>query len=41
MHSATGAYWNETKDGMWNWKYEGAEAKGLEVVITVIWIAVA
>merc|ERR1711939_962177 len=36
--SATGAYWNEKTDGMWSFKYEGGENKGLDVVISVIWI---
>ncbi|KAI9739430.1 MAG: hypothetical protein M1818_005118 [Claussenomyces sp. TS43310] len=40
MHSATGAYWNEKTDGMWSFKYDGGEAKGLDVVISVIWIAI-
>lgn len=40
MHSATGAYWNEKTDGMWSYKYEGGEKKGLDIVIMVIWIAV-
>jgi hypothetical protein len=39
-HSATGAYWNEKTDGMWSFKYEGGESKGLDVVISVIWIAI-
>ncbi|KAK4164483.1 Tctex-1 [Cladorrhinum sp. PSN259] len=39
MHSATGGYWNEKTDGMWSFKYDG-EAKGLDVVIMVIWIAI-
>jgi hypothetical protein len=39
MHSATGGYWNEKTDGMWSYKYDG-EAKGLDVVIMLIWIAV-
>lgn len=38
LHSATGAYWNEKTDGMWSYKYEGGESKGLDVVISVIWI---
>ncbi|PWW78710.1 hypothetical protein C7212DRAFT_275071 [Tuber magnatum] len=37
MHSACGAYWNNEKDGMWSFKYE---TRGLDVVISVIWIAV-
>lgn len=40
MHSATGAYWNEKTDGMWSFKYEGGEEKGLDVVISVIWISI-
>lgn len=40
MHSATGAYWNEKTDGMWSFKYEGGESKGLDVVISIVWIAV-
>lgn len=40
MHSATGAYWNEETDGMWSYKYDGGEAKGLDVVIMLIWIAI-
>lgn len=39
MHSATGAYWNEETDGMWSYKYDGGEAKGLDVVIMLIWIS--
>ena len=40
MHSATGAYWNTEKDGMWSYKYEAGETKGFDVVICVIWMAV-
>lgn len=40
MHSATGAYWNTEKDGMWSYKYEGGEARGFDVVICVLWMAV-
>jgi hypothetical protein len=39
MHSATGAYWNEETDGMWSYKYEGGEGKGMDVIIMLIWIA--
>jgi dynein light chain Tctex-type 1 len=38
MHSATGAFWDQSKDGMWNYKYEGGEGKGMDVVISVVWI---
>lgn len=40
MHSATGAYWNNETDGMWSFKYEGGEARGMDVVVCVIWVAV-
>lgn len=39
MHSATGAYWDEKKDGMWTFKYDGGENKGMDVVIMLIWVA--
>ena len=38
MHAASGAYWNNEKDGMWSYKYSAAEMKGLDVVVGVIWI---
>lgn len=38
MHAASGAYWNNEKDGMWSYKYPGAESKGLDVVIGIIWV---
>ena len=40
MHSATGAFWNEKTDGMWSYKYDGGDNKGLDVVISIIWIAI-
>lgn len=40
MHSATGAYWDEKKDGMWTFKYDGGEGKGMDVVIMLIWIGI-
>jgi hypothetical protein len=40
MHSATGAYWDEKKDGMWSFKYDGGEGKGMDVVIMLIWVAI-
>ncbi|QUC23097.1 uncharacterized protein UV8b_07338 [Ustilaginoidea virens] len=40
MHSATGAYWDEKKDGMWTFKYDGGESKGMDVVIMLIWIGI-
>ena len=40
MHSATGAYWDESKDGMWTFKFDGGEGKGMDVVIMLIWVAI-
>nr|5HXL_A Chain A, dynein light chain Tctex-1 [Pyricularia oryzae 70-15] len=40
MHSATGAFWNDKTDGMWTYKHEGDESKGMDVVVMLIWIAV-
>ncbi|KAK4575204.1 hypothetical protein LTR86_001056 [Recurvomyces mirabilis] len=40
MHSASGAFWNNEKDGMWSHKYEGGEGKGMDIVVSVMWIAV-
>ncbi|EMC97319.1 hypothetical protein BAUCODRAFT_69149, partial [Baudoinia panamericana UAMH 10762] len=40
MHSASGAYWNNERDGMWSHKYEGGEEKGMDIVVSVMWIAV-
>lgn len=41
MHSASGAYWNNEKDGMWHWKYTKGEEKGFDVVLSIIWISIA
>lgn len=40
MHSATGAYWNEAKDGMWSFKFGEGQERGMDVVICVIWIGI-
>ncbi|KAI0395453.1 Tctex-1 [Xylariaceae sp. FL0594] len=40
MHSATQAFWNEKTDGMWSFKYDGGEGKGMDIVISVIWIGI-
>ena len=40
MHSACAAYWNNEKDGLFSHKYEGGEGKGMDIVISVMWIAV-
>ncbi|KAI9678106.1 MAG: hypothetical protein M1817_006050 [Caeruleum heppii] len=39
MHSAVGAYWNNQTDGYWNWKFEGGAHRGMDVVVTVIWVS--
>lgn len=38
MHSASGAFWDNSQDGMWSFKYDAAEAKGLDVVVGIIWV---
>lgn len=38
MHAAAGAYWDNTRDGMWSYKYEAGQGKGLDVVVAIIWI---
>lgn len=40
MHSATGAYWDESKDGMCTFKFDVGEGKGMDVVIMLIWVAI-
>lgn len=40
MHSASGAYWNNERDGMWSYKFEGGEEKGMDIVVSVMWIGV-
>jgi len=40
MHSATGAFWNNERDGMWSYKYEGGESKGFDIVVSVVWIGI-
>nr|OQO18781.1 hypothetical protein B0A51_13753 [Rachicladosporium sp. CCFEE 5018] len=40
MHSASGAYWNSERDGMWSYKWEGGEGRGMDVVVSVMWIGV-
>ena len=39
MHAARGAYWNNEKDGSWNYKYDQADTKGFDVIIGIIWIS--
>ncbi|KAJ5893877.1 hypothetical protein N7495_005568 [Penicillium taxi] len=40
LHSASGAFWDVKRDGMWTYKYEGAEEQGLDVVISITWFSV-
>ncbi|OJD26283.1 hypothetical protein ACJ73_02339 [Blastomyces percursus] len=37
MHSASGAYWDVNRDGMWTFKYPNAEDKGLDLVLNIVW----
>ncbi|OQE17242.1 hypothetical protein PENSTE_c021G08967 [Penicillium steckii] len=39
MHSASGAFWDVNRDGMWTFKFPGAEERGLDVVVSVTWFA--
>ncbi|KAI9928578.1 hypothetical protein ASPWEDRAFT_36346 [Aspergillus wentii DTO 134E9] len=39
MHSASGAFWDVNRDGMWTFKFPGAEEKGLDIVVSVTWFA--
>jgi dynein light chain Tctex-type 1 len=39
MHSAVGAYWNNEKDGTFTHKWEAADSKGMDIVITITWVA--
>ncbi|GAD96664.1 dynein light chain [Paecilomyces variotii No. 5] len=41
MHSASGAFWDVNRDGMWTFKYPGGEQRGLDVVVSVTWFAMA
>lgn len=40
MHSASGAFWDVNRDGMWTFKYTGAEERGMDIVVCVTWFAV-
>lgn len=40
MHSAVGAFWNNEKDGTYSYKWDAAEKKGMDIVITITWIAI-
>jgi len=40
MHSAVGAYWNNEKDGTYSYKWEGAQKKGMDIVIAITWVAI-
>ena len=43
MHAASGALWNDEKDGMWSFRYgaEGGQAnkQDFDVVVNVVWIS--
>ncbi len=38
INSSSGAYWNEKTDGMWTYKYDGGETKGMDIIIHLVWI---
>lgn len=45
MHAASGAYWNNERDGMWSFKWEGCGeggegGRGFDVVVSVVWVGV-
>ena len=40
MHCASGAYWNNEKDGIYNFKYERADTKEFDVILSVLWISI-
>ena len=40
MHSASGAYWNNERDGMWSCKWDAEGGRGFDVVVSVVWISV-
>ncbi|CAI6338674.1 unnamed protein product [Periconia digitata] len=40
MHSAVGAFWNTDKDGTFSYKWDGADTKGMDVVISINWIGI-
>ncbi|PGG99676.1 hypothetical protein AJ79_08450 [Helicocarpus griseus UAMH5409] len=37
MHSASGAYWDVNRDGMWTFKYPSGGEKGLDLVLNIVW----
>lgn len=40
MHSAVGAFWNTERDGTLSYKWDGAEKKGMDVVVSVNWVGI-
>ncbi|KKA27982.1 hypothetical protein TD95_005332 [Thielaviopsis punctulata] len=38
MHSATAAFWDDARDGMWSYKYDGGASKGLDIIIMLVWV---
>lgn len=39
IHSAVGAYWNNDHDGVWSTKWDGHPTKSLQVVVSIVYIA--
>jgi hypothetical protein len=40
MNSASGAFWNDERDGMFSYKFDGAE-RGFDFVVSVAWVAIS
>ncbi|KAF2399104.1 hypothetical protein EJ06DRAFT_495786 [Trichodelitschia bisporula] len=40
MNTASGAYWDNAKDGMWSYKVDSEAAVGFSIVVSVFWIAI-
>lgn len=42
MHTASGAYWNQEKDGLWSYKQlglDGDNKREFDTVVTVAYVA--
>ncbi|KAJ8099051.1 Tctex-1 [Lipomyces tetrasporus] len=40
IHSTSGAYWNNDKDGMYNFSWNGGDKdRGLDIVLSIAWIS--
>ncbi|MCJ1440177.1 MAG: hypothetical protein MMC23_000660 [Stictis urceolatum] len=41
MHSASGAYWDASTDGMWSYKVDGEGKRGFDCIVSVLWVQMA